>query len=133
MEKERSYILNMSLQLDTRLEMAHFCYICRGIHARYLKGKESARGLANVEPCFWSFSSVIVQRRRGYRVETGRGAEEALTEVKSVCPCGLRVGNERIILPPWYQMVPYLVPWLLIRMDAHALGDFYERIRREPK
>lgn len=55
------------------------------------------------------------------------------TVVKSVCPCGLRVGNERIILPPWYQMVPYLVPWLLIRMDAHALGDFYERIRREPK
>lgn len=55
------------------------------------------------------------------------------TVVKSACPCGLRVGNERIILSAWYQMVPYLVPWLLIRMDAHALGDFYERIRREPK
>lgn len=53
--------------------------------------------------------------------------------VKRACPCGLRVSNERIILPAWYQMVPYLVPWLLIRMDAHALGDFYERIRREPK
>lgn len=55
------------------------------------------------------------------------------TVVKSACPCGLRVGNERIILSAWYQMVPYLVPWLLIRMDAHALGDFYERIRREPE
>jgi len=55
------------------------------------------------------------------------------TVVKSACPCGLRVGNERIILSACYQMVPYLVPWLLIRMDAHALGDFYERIRREPK
>lgn len=60
-------------------------------------------------------------------------SKRRFTVVKSVCPCGLRVGNERIILPPWYQMVPYLVPWLLIRMDAHALGDFYERIRREPK
>lgn len=40
---------------------------------------------------------ITVQRHHACRIQTVQGRR--FTAVKSVCPCGLRVGNERIILP----------------------------------
>lgn len=43
------------------------------------------------------FLPITVQRRHACRIQTV--PRRRFTAVKSVCPCGLRVGNERIILP----------------------------------